>query len=118
MISMRLAQSATVSLALVVLAGCGQPHTVAEKYYLVVPNSKSPFWEQVAGGLNQSAKELKVSAELTGPSTYDPQAQKQEFKRIAASKPAGILVSVADPKQITDEIDAAVGAGIPVITVD
>ena len=35
-----------------------------------------------------------------------------------ASKPAGILVSVADPRVLTEDIDAAVAAGIPVITVD
>ena len=117
-ISMRLAQRATVSLALV-LAGCGQtPHTMAEKYYLVVPNTKSPYWDQVSGGLNQAARELKVYAALAGPDSYDPQAQKQEFKRIAALKPAGILVSVADPKLLAEDIDAAVAAGIAVITVD
>src|SRR5713226_1223569 len=116
---MRLAQPATLSLAFMLLAGCGQtPHTMAEKYYLVVPNTKSPYWDQVSGGLNQAARELKVYAALAGPDSYDPQAQKQEFKRIAASKPAGILVSVADPRVLTEDIDAAVANGIPVITVD
>jgi ribose transport system substrate-binding protein len=116
---MRLAQPATLSLAFMLLAGCGQtPHTMAEKYYLVVPNMKSPYWDQVSGGLNQAARELKVYAALAGPDSYDPQAQKQEFKRIASSKPAGILVSVGDPRVLTEDIDAAVAAGILVITVD
>lgn len=106
-------------LPLMLLAGCGQtPHQLTEKYYLIVSNAKSPFFEQVFGGLNQAARELKVNASLTGPDTYDPEAQRQEFKKIAASKPAGILVSVADPKLLTPEIDAAVASGIPVITVD
>ena len=87
---MRLAQHATLSLALILLAGCGQtPHTVAEKYYLVVPNVKSPYWDQVSGGLNQAARELKVYAALVGPDSYDPQAQKQEFKRIAGFEAGG-----------------------------
>jgi len=34
------------------------------------------------------------------------------------SKPTGILVSVADPSLLKDDIDQAVAAGIPVITVD
>jgi ribose transport system substrate-binding protein len=33
-------------------------------------------------------------------------------------KPAGIMVSVADPAVIQPDIDAAIGQGIPVITVD
>jgi ribose transport system substrate-binding protein len=91
---------------------------VAEKYYLIVPNAKSPFWEQVSRGLNQAARELEVSATIAGPDSYDPEAERQEFKRIAALKPAGILVSVGDPKVLAGEIDAAVAAGIPVIAVD
>ena len=37
---------------------------------------------------------------------------------MAALKPAGILVSVANCSLMTPEIDAAVAAGIPVITID
>jgi ribose transport system substrate-binding protein len=119
MILRKLIQPVAISLATVFLAACGQsPHTIEEKYYLIVSNSKSPYWEQVSKGLNQAARELNVSASLAGPGTYDPAAEKEEFKRIAATKPAGILVSVGDPKVLTDEINAAVTAGIPVITVD
>lgn len=103
----------------VMMLGCGSaPHTVAEKYYLIVPNMKSPFWEQVQAGMNQAAAQLKVSVSLIGPENYNPQAEAQEFRRIAATKPAGILVSVGDPKVMAPEIDAAVNAGIPVLTVD
>ena len=117
--SLKSTQRATAFLPLILLAGCGQaPHSFAEKYYLIVPNVKSPFFVQVSEGLNQAARELKVSATFTGPDSYDPEAQRQEFKRVAASKPAGILVSVGDPKLLTPEIDAAVASGIPVITVD
>ncbi|MBI3679737.1 MAG: substrate-binding domain-containing protein [Acidobacteria bacterium] len=106
-------------LAALAPSGCRvDPHTVAEKYYLVVSNMKSPFFEQVSAGLNQAASELKVHAALLGPETYDPQGQKQDFRRIAATRPAGILVSVADPRLLTEDIDAAIAAGIPVITVD
>src|SRR5262244_1960059 len=100
-------------------ASCGSaPHAVTEKYILIVPNAKSPYWEQVSAGLNQAARELKVSVSVTGPDTYDPAAESQAFKSAVASKPAVILVSVADPKALTPDIDAAVAAGIPVITVD
>lgn len=110
---------AVVFLGAFLLAGCGSaPHNVAEKYYLIVSNTKSPYWEQVSKGLNQAARELGVSAALEGPGSYDTQGEKEEFKRIAAMKPAGILVSVGDPKALTEDIDATVAAGVPVITVD
>jgi ribose transport system substrate-binding protein len=119
MILTKLVQPVAISLAMVFLSACGQaPHTVEEKYFLIVSNATSPYWEQVSKGLKQAAHELNVSASLVGPGTYDPSAEKEEFKRIAASKPAGILVSVGDPKVLTEEIDAVVAAGIPVITVD
>jgi ribose transport system substrate-binding protein len=41
-----------------------------------------------------------------------------EFRAALARKPAGILVSVADPKLMSPEINKAIAAGIPVITID
>src|SRR5262245_45914923 len=105
--------------SLLFCAACSQPpHSVVENYYLIAPNAKSPYWEQVAAGLYAAAKELHVNAKLAGPPAYDPEAQKQEFRKIAASKPAAILLSVSDPKVMTEEINNAIAAGIPVITID
>ncbi len=103
----------------VFLGACSQlPHTQGEKYYLVVPNTKSPYFQQVDAGLNQAAGELGVHVALIGPESYDAGMEKSEFDRIAALKPAGMLVSVADEKLLTPSINAAIDAGIPVITVD
>lgn len=104
---------------LLTTAGCSAlPHTEGEKYYLVVPNTKSPYFQQVAAGLNDAAGQLQVHTALIGPEMYDPNGEKSEFDRIAATKPAGIMVSVADAKLLTPSINSAVEAGIPVITVD
>jgi ribose transport system substrate-binding protein len=104
---------------LLLSSACSQlPHTQGEKYYLVVPNIKSPYFLQVAAGLNQAAGELGVHVALIGPESYDSAMENVEFQRIASTKPAGILVSVADAKVMTPSIDAAIAAGIPVITVD
>jgi ribose transport system substrate-binding protein len=40
------------------------------------------------------------------------------LQKAAAAKPAGILISVADVSVLQPGIDAAVSAGIPVITMD
>lgn len=101
------------------LTGCAtSPHSPSEKYVLVSANTKVPYWQNAFAGLDRAAGELKVKAEMAGPDTYDPQAESTEFKRIAAQKPAGILVSAADAAIMTPDIDAALSAGIPVITID
>ncbi len=105
--------------ALLLSSACSSlPHNPGEKFYLVVPNTKSPYFLQVAAGLNKAAGELQVHVALIGPETYDPAMENSEFQRIAATKPAGMLVSVADAKLMTPSINAAIAAGIPVITVD
>lgn len=101
------------------LAGCASsPHDPSEKYVLVSSNTKVSYWQNAFAGLSRAAAELKVKAEMAGPDTYDPKAEHTEFQRIAAQKPAGILVSAADANIMTPDIDAALNAGIPVITID
>jgi ribose transport system substrate-binding protein len=107
-----------VSGSLLDLVGCAGTHSPREKYFLVVANVNIPYWQAAAAGLMQAARELQVNAELVGLSTYDPKAEQQEFQRAARLKPAGILISPADPGLMAPDIDAAIDAGIPVITMD
>jgi ribose transport system substrate-binding protein len=55
---------------------------------------------------------------MRGPDGFDPQAELTEFRTAVSQKPAGILVSVANEDLFRPEIDAAIAAGIPVITID
>ncbi len=57
-------------------------------------------------------------AEMRGTNIFDPQGEVAEFRTVVARKPAGILVSVASAQLMTAEINAAMDAGIPVITMD
>ena len=99
------------------LTGCSR-HSSAEHYYLVASNIKLTYWKSAAAGLDKAAALYGVHADLRGPADYDAQAQVQEFRSVVALKPDGILVSVVDPALMQPEIDAAISAGIPVITVD
>jgi ribose transport system substrate-binding protein len=106
---------------LFLLAGCGgSQHNPQEKYYLLSANIKIPYWEAAANGLMRAARQMQVQAELVGPDTYDAQAQQQELRRLTGlrQKPAGILISPADANLMKADIDAAIAAGIPVITLD
>jgi ribose transport system substrate-binding protein len=56
--------------------------------------------------------------ELSGPATYDPNAELDTFRQAVAQHPAGICLSAARPEIFQAEIDKAVAQGIPVICVD
>jgi ribose transport system substrate-binding protein len=100
------------------LACSGSPHSSDEIYYLVTANSKIPYWQAAHDGWRQAAQKLKVRVDFVGPDTYDPKAQQKAFQDALKAKPAGILVSPADAKLLQPDIDAAIGQGIPVITLD
>ena len=89
-VSRLLAVSFAVSMA-VLLSGC-ERHSKSEGYYLVVVNSKLPYWKTAAAGLDKAAAQYGVTAELRGTDTFDPQGEVKEFRDVIARKPAGILV--------------------------
>jgi len=106
---------------LVVGLGCGRgEYRRQEVYYLVAANINLPYWQSAKNGLFRAAAELGVSADVRGPETYDPKAQREEFLKLVAMErqPAGILVSPASAELMRDAIDQAVAKGIKVITID
>jgi ribose transport system substrate-binding protein len=100
--------------------GCSRSrHDSTENYYLVASNIKLPYWRAAFDGLDRASKDLQIRAELVGPDSYDPKAQREIFREVVATKkPTGILVSAADPELMKGEIDSALAAGIPVVTMD
>jgi ribose transport system substrate-binding protein len=89
-----------------------------DQFFLVTVNTQIPYWQTAATGFARAASEVQVQSAVVGPSNYDPEAEQREFRRVAGLKPAGILVSPADPDLMKGDIDAAIAAGIPIITVD
>jgi ribose transport system substrate-binding protein len=115
-----LARLAVVPLLLSTLlsvTGCGY-HNDKEKYYLVAVNIQLPYWQAAASGIRRATHEMQVQSQFSGPDSYDAQAEVQAFRQAVAANPAGILVSVADPKLMVPEIDRAIEAGVAVVTVD
>ncbi len=99
------------------LAGCTR-HSKSEQYYLIATNTAVPYWKTAADGFAAAGAQYGVSVDTRGPAGLNPQDEVEEFRAMVARKPAGILVSVANAKLMGPEIDAAIAAGIPVITVD
>jgi ribose transport system substrate-binding protein len=107
-----------LALGVVVSTGCGARHSDKEVYYLISANAALPYWQAAASGFKQAAAKYHVIARVVGPDGYDAQAELAELQKATAAKPAGILISVADVSVLQPGIDAAVTAGIPVITMD
>ena len=105
-------------LSILPFLSCGSAHSADELYILVSANIQVPYWKAAGAGLSQSASQLQVKYEFLGPDEYDPKAEKDAFDKAVSRKPTGILVSAADAKLLTESIDKAIAAGIPVITID
>lgn len=106
-----------MAIVLVPLLSCGGGHS-GETYFLISTNLKVPYWQSAGSGFSHSAQQLKVAYSFTGPDSYDPSAERDAFQSAVAKKPDGILISVADPILLKDDIDKAIASGIPVITID
>ncbi|WP_263368050.1 substrate-binding domain-containing protein [Edaphobacter bradus] len=106
-----------IAVTLPVLQGCTR-HSKSERYYMVATNTDLPYWKTAAAGFQKAGARYGVTTDVRGPTKFDPQAEVDEFRKVVALKPTGILVSVASSKLMTPEIDAAIAAGIPVITMD
>jgi len=103
--------------ACVFSVGCKQ-HSNKEQYYLIAANIGLSYWKTADAGLQAAAASYGVKAEMRGPNSLDAKAEADELDAMIPGHPAGILVSAADPKLMQPEIDKAMAAGIPVITID
>ena len=110
---------ALISLAtsLALMGGC-QRHSTSEHFYLIATNINLEYWHTAEAGMQKAAAEYHVTTEMRGTGYFDPKGEVDEFRTVVARKPAGILVSIADPDLMRPEINKAIAAGIPVITID
>jgi ribose transport system substrate-binding protein len=116
--AMKTTALALLALGVAFTSGCGERHSKKEIFYLISADSALPYWQTAAAGFNKAAAQYKVTARVVGPDGHDPQAEAAELQKAIAANPAGILISVADVSVLQPEINAAVDAGIPVITMD
>jgi simple sugar transport system substrate-binding protein len=77
-----------------------------------------PFWSVVANGVEDAAVELGVRVDYQAITTFDMVDMGHLVDAAVASRPHGLVVSVPDVDALGPSIEAAVAAGIPVISIN
>jgi simple sugar transport system substrate-binding protein len=88
--------------------------------FVVVTHGQAsdPFWSVVQNGVAQAGTDMGVEVEYQAPTTFDMVQMAQLIDAAVASDPDGLVVSVPDADALSQSIEAAVAAGIPVITIN
>jgi simple sugar transport system substrate-binding protein len=74
------------------------------------------FWDVVQNGAEAAGADLGISVDYQ--SDGDPQRQAQLIDAAVNQGVDGLVVSMANPDALQDSVEAAVAAGIPVVTVN
>jgi simple sugar transport system substrate-binding protein len=80
--------------------------------------ASDPFWSVVKNGVDAAAADMRVSVEYQAPATFDMVAMAQLIDAAVATDPDGLVVSIPDADALGPSIQAAVDAGIPVISIN
>ena len=78
--------------------------------------ASDPFWSVVKNGVDDAAELMGVEVQYQAPQSFDMVAMKQLIDAAVASQPDGLVVSIPDADALGHSIQAAVAAGIPVIS--
>lgn len=88
--------------------------------FVVVTHGQAsdPFWSVAANGVDAAAADMGVTVEYQAPETFDMVAMSDLIDAAVASEPDGLVVSIPDADALGPSIQAAVDAGIPVISMN
>ena len=87
-------------------------------YFIITFMSGIDFWQGVLEGFERAAAEVGANVVFTGTPEPDFLAQIEVFNQVVAMNPRGIAVTPLDPDAFVEPINAAIAAGIPVVTFD
>lgn len=80
--------------------------------------SSDPFWSVVANGIQDGADDMGVQVEYQAPGTFDMVEMSNLIDAAVASNPDGLIVSIPDADALGPAIEAAISAGIPVLSIN
>ena len=88
--------------------------------FVVVTHGQAsdPFWSVAANGVDAAAEDMGVEVEYQAPETFDMVAMSQLIDAAVASQPDGLVVSIPDADALGPSIQAAIDAGIPVVSIN
>ena len=100
------------------LCACGR--TEDKKYIAVIAKAiDSDFWHNVKNGVYSAATEYNVTVTFEGPQNEEDYKAQNDLIEAAVENGAGaIVLSAIDFNQSVDTVNAAVRAGVKVITID
>jgi simple sugar transport system substrate-binding protein len=99
-------------------AAAGAEQEAGDFTYALVTHASpgDAFWDVVQNGHDQAGADLGVNVTYQG--SGDPQEQAQFIDAAVSQEVDGLAVSMANPDALQSSIEAAVEAGIPVITIN
>lgn len=112
---------ATLAAAAALALGIGSAAMAQDSARIVVVThgqASDPFWSVAKNGVDLAAKDYGVTAEYRAPDTFDMVQMGQLIDAAVASRPDGLVVSIPDAAALGDSIRRAVGAGIPVVSMN
>ncbi len=82
--------------------------------------ASDPFWSVVANGVEQAGADLGITVNYRAPQSdsLDVVAMAQLIDTAVAAEPDGIIVSIPDADALSGPIEAAIAAGIPVLSIN
>ena len=107
------------ALALPMLGGAAAAQADGERFVFIshAPDSDS-WWNVIKNALKDAEKDFGVKVEYRNPSTGDLADMARIVEQTTATKPTGIIVTIADYNVLEKSVKAAIAKGIPVITVN
>jgi len=114
-------KTSSLAAAALALSASGIKLAKAQKdqtYYMITFVSGIDYWKDCFRGMQDAATYLGVNVKYTGTPENDITAEARVLDEVAGQKPDGILLTVINPDGMKPSIDAAVKAGIPLVTFD
>ncbi len=111
--------TAVVAATMVFGASAPIASAAGERFVLIshAPDSDS-WWNVIKNAIKIAAKQMDVTVEYRNPPTGDLADMARIVEQAAASKPDGIIVTIADFDVLKGPVTSAVDQGIPVITIN
>ena len=100
----------------ILIFGMGSPVFAAEEYIYVSCMGNLEFFSAHKFGWKWAGEQLGVKTTYVGPAEYDLNAMIAAFDQAIAKQPKGIVVFAVE-QVLTPQINKAVDAGIPVVTI-